>query len=216
MEEHGDDRRAGSSSLRAVVNTVVGALLVAVVVSALVTASARYVVRTEVEDVQSRLLPARSEAKALAAAHADQEMAYRGYLLSGREQFLDPWDAGVAAATTSVDRLRLLLEDDDRAMGVLDVAVAEQQAWRRDHAEPALAAGPTSGSTSAGDAARAQAQLAEVKAADAALLTVVEKRLDDGFDRIGTWQRIADITVYVAVGSPWSLPGSPCCSCVAA
>jgi signal transduction histidine kinase len=189
--------------LRAVINTVVGTLLVAVVVSALVTAAARYKVGAEVDELQARLLPARSDTKALASAHEEQATGLRGYLLSGDRDFLEPWEAGTAAAESASDRLADLFVEDPEGLALLAAAEAEAEQWRRQHAEPAIDTSPGTGGTTASDQALASAaedSLAPVGEADAALLAHVEERLDDGFGRIETWQRIADVAAYTAIG----------------
>lgn len=203
MSERRTARTAGPSSLRAVVNTVVGALLVAVVLSAVVTAAARFVVRVEVGEVQSNLLPARATAKELAAVHQDQTAVLRGYLLGGDEEFLERWDDLPAEAESARDRLAELFEDDQQGMALLDEAEAAEAGWRREHAQPAIDASPGTGRTVTADRellSETEEAQAAVTEADDALLAHVEERLDDGFDRIATWQRVADVAAYSAVG----------------
>jgi signal transduction histidine kinase len=189
--------------LRAVVNTVVGVLLVAVVLSAVVTAVARFAVRGEVEEVQSRLLPARAATKELAAVHQDQTTVLRGYLLGGDEEFLDRWDALPAEGESARNRLAALLDDDQQGMDLLAAAAAEEAAWRRDHAQPAIDASPGTGRTVTADREllpEAEEAHAAVREADDALLEHVEGRLAAGFDRIATWQGVADAAAFSAVG----------------
>jgi signal transduction histidine kinase len=203
MREHGDSGRAAGSSLRTVVNTVVGVLLVTLVVSALVTAAVRHQVRAEVAEVRSTLLPARSAVKALAAAHHDQELGVRGYLLSGESGALEPWQDGNAEATAAHDDLRALLDDDSRALALLAEAEQQGESWRRELAEPSIDARAPGGGASEADRARAETVvdgLAAVTEADAALLDHVEARLDDGLAAVDTWQRVADLAAYGAVG----------------
>ena len=78
--------------------------------------------RVEVEEVQSRLLPARATTKALAAAHQEQESGLSNYLLGGDATSLESWAAGTARAESARDRLATLFEEDDRGLALLAAA----------------------------------------------------------------------------------------------
>jgi PAS domain S-box-containing protein len=53
-------------------------------------------------------------AHSLLVAELDAETAVRGYLLTGREEFLDPYAEAVAAASQKLERLKRLLADEPK------------------------------------------------------------------------------------------------------
>jgi signal transduction histidine kinase len=96
--------------------------------------------------VADRVDPALVLDERLERALVDQQSGIRGYLLSGREAFLEPYDDGLAEEERIAARLRALTGDE--ALGALrrDLAGVQRAAagWRADYAEPvraALAAG---------------------------------------------------------------------------
>jgi len=85
-----------------------------------------------------RISPSYLEAQSMQAALLDQEAAVRSYLLTGDPTALQPYQAGRAAESAAVARLRTLLTDPAL---VADLDRAEQLAarWRRVFAAPAIA-----------------------------------------------------------------------------
>ena len=91
------------------------------------------------EDVDARvehvLEPAHQRLADLEVALLDQETGQRGFLLTGSERFLEPYEAGRAAAEDDIEVLRTLLEgDEDLAAGV-DRVRSRVQAWQQLGAE---------------------------------------------------------------------------------
>ena len=97
-------------------------------------------VLAERRDLADRLDPAQSESLRYLTALTEQESAVRGYLLTGRPQFLDSYE----------DRRRVGQQSDAEVQGLLRPLPAQAAAWRelrdlairwqRDSAEPAVAA----------------------------------------------------------------------------
>ncbi|WP_412126513.1 sensor histidine kinase [Streptomyces xinghaiensis] len=89
-------------------------------------------------DLVERIQPARAEMYQLQSALLNQETGVRGYVLTGDEQFLEPYTDGRAQERRSVARLRSLV-GPDRAMSE-DLSAVEQAArdWRSAHAVPLM------------------------------------------------------------------------------
>jgi serine phosphatase RsbU (regulator of sigma subunit)/CHASE3 domain sensor protein len=83
--------------------------------------------------------PARSTAFQLQSALRDQETGVRGYVITGDERFLEPFDAGRQAEQSALTRLRERLTDHDDLLA--DVVEIEESArrWRASYAEPLIA-----------------------------------------------------------------------------
>ncbi|MFE4963251.1 ATP-binding protein [Streptomyces sp. NPDC056660] len=89
-----------------------------------------------------RRSPALIESIRVEEALVNQETGIRGYGLSGRRDFLQPYAQGVAGEQAALKRLRPLLSDDGRARA--DLAEVEQLAgtWQERIARPVSAASP--------------------------------------------------------------------------
>jgi CHASE3 domain sensor protein len=80
--------------------------------------------------ITERLDPAKDELAVLELALLDQETGQRGYLITGSERFLEPYQEGRISADRALDALRYLLRDDpDLVAGVQRVA-SRVQAWQ--------------------------------------------------------------------------------------
>lgn len=105
-------------------------------------------------DLVERRSPALIEAMRLEQALVNQETGVRGYGLSGRPDFLQPYAQGVGGEETALRRLRPLVRGDSRARA--DLAEVERLAgvWQDRIARPVSAA-------SAADAVRLSKERAE-------------------------------------------------------
>jgi signal transduction histidine kinase len=88
--------------------------------------------------LSDRIAPARTEAGELSAALVDQETGVRGYLLSGDQQFLDPYAQGQTAEQTAAGQLRDLLTGETAALADLAAVQREADSWRRSVAQPLI------------------------------------------------------------------------------
>lgn len=121
-----------------VLSLAVGALLAVTVVQ---FASARNTLNDE-------LNPARVELGSMLASYVDQETAERGYILTGRPEFLEPYDAAAPQIADTLAKLRHQVSGDVYERVVeMDEA---HQTWLDEAAEPELAAARS------GDRARAE------------------------------------------------------------
>jgi signal transduction histidine kinase len=93
-------------------------------------------------DVRS---PALVNSVRLEAALVNQETGVRGYGLSGRRQFLDPYTQGLEDEKTALDRLRPLVRGDEQAGADLDAVLTAAAAWQERIARPVAAASATPG-----------------------------------------------------------------------
>ncbi|XVV08738.1 sensor histidine kinase [Actinoplanes sp. CA-131856] len=92
---------------------------------------------TEVSDrLNDRIAPARTAVAELTAAVVGQETGVRGFVLSGEQQFLDPYEQGRADETRLVGQLRDLLDGHQEALTDLDLVEQRMASWRTTAAEP--------------------------------------------------------------------------------
>ncbi|MGW2152026.1 sensor histidine kinase [Nonomuraea sp. NPDC001699] len=91
------------------------------------------------DQVILRISPARIEAAQLRSTLIDQETGVRGFLLTGNEDFLEPYTAGVEAERRSRERIAALIGDRPELKGELQAVSDTAAAWRRDYAEPLTA-----------------------------------------------------------------------------
>jgi signal transduction histidine kinase len=151
-------RAPGSRTLRWRVTALcvaAGALLTLLAASAAVAAAVN---RAQVDALANRAGPLRTGVEELLAAFVDQETAVRGYALTGLDSGLRPYVQGQEAERRLTERMRRLLEGERRLTADLNAVTAEAVDWRRDFAEPVIAA-VRAGGTDAGrplvtDAAR--------------------------------------------------------------
>ncbi|MGW3135553.1 sensor histidine kinase [Streptomyces sp. NPDC001139] len=89
-----------------------------------------------------RRSPALIESIRLEEALVNQETGIRGYGMSGRQDFLDPYAEGVSDEKAAIKRLRPLLHGDERALD--DMAEVERRisTWQERIARPVSAASP--------------------------------------------------------------------------
>jgi signal transduction histidine kinase len=93
----------------------------------------------EVSDqLVDRISPARTAIGRLQSAVLDQETGFRGYLLTGDRQFLEPYNDGVAAENAEAERITTLV--GDRPVLAADLATVRRAVagWRRTYAEPVI------------------------------------------------------------------------------
>lgn len=105
------------------------------------------------DELVSRRSPALIDAMRVEEALVNQETGVRGYGLSGRADFLQPYARGVTDEKAALRHLRPLVEDDPRARADLDRVEKLAATWQQRIARPVSAA-------SAGDAVRLAADRA--------------------------------------------------------
>jgi signal transduction histidine kinase len=115
-------------SLRSRVRLVLTALAVPPVVAIAVALATEPATDAARRDVAERLAPAQLEVEQLRAAMIDQETGLRGYLLTGEDSFLAPYDSGRARSRRVVDALRAGL-GSPRLLEVLDDVDEAKMAW---------------------------------------------------------------------------------------
>jgi signal transduction histidine kinase len=75
----------------------------------------------------------------LAVAQLNEETGVRGYALTGRDEFLGPYRAGIDTEATTIGVLRKYLRGDSGSTAQADAVEAAAQAWRAGYAEPIIA-----------------------------------------------------------------------------
>src|SRR5215510_16404150 len=89
-----------------------GVLMAATLVTQLTLQARQRDIRNDLLD---RIDPARVTLADLRAAVLDQETGVRGYVLTGDERFLEPYERGRDAGDDALVRLRRALQDDEEA-----------------------------------------------------------------------------------------------------
>ncbi len=95
-----------------------------------------------IESDETRAAMLRADVDARLSAMLNQEVGLRGYLATGDERFLEPYESGLRDALRLRARLAAGLRDDERdAIALaLDGELDAARRWRADVAEPQLAA----------------------------------------------------------------------------
>ncbi|WP_204918974.1 CHASE3 domain-containing protein [Microlunatus panaciterrae] len=91
------------------------------------------------EHLRGRIRPAQQDAARLAMAYIDQESGQRGFLLTGDDSFLEPYETGRARAATLQAALSMLLQTEPVALAQLDKVIASAELWSSGVAEPSIA-----------------------------------------------------------------------------
>lgn len=167
------DRPAYSArSVVRAVTAAVAALSIAVGALLVVTVVQVSRAQAELEDLN----PARVALTRMLAGYVDQETAQRGYILTGDDDFLTPYDDARERLPRTLERLRDRLAGRSDLLADVDEMVAAHQRWQTEAAAPELEA------AEAGDRRDAARLVA----------TGEGKRL---FDRVRTAQAAADAGV---------------------
>jgi methyl-accepting chemotaxis protein len=80
-----------------------------------------------------------SEAKKIEASAVDMETGVRGYLLAGKDSFLDPYNNGSQTFTQLVAALSQTVNDNPEQVKLLSEISLNIAAWQKDVIEPAVA-----------------------------------------------------------------------------
>ncbi|GII00838.1 sensor histidine kinase [Planobispora takensis] len=139
--------RAGRWSAQAWFALVLAVMSLLVVAAALVGALVLQNTAQVSDRLVDRISPARIEAVNLQAALLNQETGVRGFVLTGKEQFLEPYVLGRDAERRTVARLH---EFDSDGQPLRELAEVERLAgeWRSRYADPMIARTRTEGAES--------------------------------------------------------------------
>ncbi|UBU14417.1 sensor histidine kinase [Nonomuraea gerenzanensis] len=91
------------------------------------------------DQLTTRISPAAIEASQMQKALIDQETGVRGFLLTGREEFLQPYAEGLAAERRSRAQVAADIADRPGLLRELNTISAKAAAWRSEYAEPMTA-----------------------------------------------------------------------------
>jgi methyl-accepting chemotaxis protein len=72
------------------------------------------------------------------AALVDMETGYRGFLVTGRDEFLEPYKAGQFRATAALDALTKLTADNPKQVARWKDLAARAQAWQQQITQPGM------------------------------------------------------------------------------
>ena len=75
-------------------------------------------------------------------AMVDQQTALRAFLVTGRQEFLEPYEAGATALPVRNAQVRASFADNDELLAAYDEVVARQQAWQEGWAAQAVTGFP--------------------------------------------------------------------------
>ncbi len=189
-------------TLRWRLTLIAAAYVLVTVLGGLATLAAAQDWSTALDDRREWLV-ANEQAARLRAAYLDQEGGQRGYVITGNETFLEPYDRGQAQAEVLTAQLRAI---EGSALLPLDDVERAVVIWRTDAAEPEIAA-RREGNEALADAlvssgsgrARFEDLRGELDRVDAAIETrlgVLEQNVDSG--RVRT-ARAFVLTVFGAL-----------------
>jgi len=135
-----DKEKTTKLSLQQLIWMCVGMITFAYVFSMGFALAGRFTVADAVHELSAKTLPAQDDVAALGRAYVDQETGLRGFMLTGGESFLEPYNQGRAEADRLVGNLRRNLASDAEGSQQLTDVVAAATAWTSDAAEPEIAA----------------------------------------------------------------------------
>ena len=138
-EDRVDPSTRGSRTLRRMF-TLGASLTALLMISAIVLGG---VTLGRLTDARVQLLdqigPASRAAQDLAVAQLNQETGIRGFALTGRDEFLEPYRAGLAAEAADLQAIRTYLRTRAGGTAEADAVAAATEAWRADYAQPVIA-----------------------------------------------------------------------------
>ena len=79
------------------------------------------------------------KADSIVASAVEMETGMRGYLLAGKEEFLEPYKTGEKATFEAITSLQTKVADNPKQLGRLDEAVKILKEWQTGVAEPTIA-----------------------------------------------------------------------------
>jgi methyl-accepting chemotaxis protein len=118
--------------------------------------------------------------ESLLLAAVESQTGVRGFLITGEERFLEPWNNGRVSFDAEAATLRRLLGDNDDQLARLERMIAVEHQWRSQVAEPQIAARRVN-SAEAADIDRAgvgRALKDQVRAAGRELVAAERSNLD--------------------------------------
>ncbi len=168
-------------------------------------AAATVVTRGQVHDstavLSEHLRPAQTAAQRLLTAYVDEETGQRGFLLAGKESFLEPYRTGVKRAAALEDQLAVLLHGRPGALTLLADVKSAAVAWRS-HAEAEAAAVRALGPAAVRGEARQRKDKAvfdTLRDRLDALQVEMERLVGAEVAHLGAAQRNVEIAMVVAV-----------------
>ena len=111
-----------------------GVLVVSVVAAAVISR------RDDTRGTERRLAIAQEQVAQLTTAYSDQETGARGFVLTGDERFLEPFNSGSDRAESLMRSLRAIADDEPALRPLLDRVVSAGDTWRTQSALRAIAA----------------------------------------------------------------------------
>jgi len=164
----GADRGSPVDSPLVTIRRQVGLLFIAFIALVVLTGGGLVLVLARLQSISDELgntRHARESAFNLQSALLDQETGVRGFVITGQDSFLTPYDAGRASAVDALAVLDAFTQHYPEAAAPLHSAESELALWQSEAVDPALAA------RRAGDLTKA-AQLITVDAGQGRFSTV--------------------------------------------
>lgn len=187
-------------SLKQLIWIGLGVIAVAFLVVMAASVSGRIAVARAVADLSDQLLPVQAEVTELRTLNANQENAYRSFMLTGDPATLQPYITAAPTADALIVELRADLDDDERASAQLDQAVAALTAWRSETAAHIATrrSGPLTSESRDEFVLTGKRIYDEVRLRMRALAADVDELIDRQLEQIRDAQRAANIAQLTA------------------
>ncbi|GHF63828.1 CHASE3 domain sensor protein [Amycolatopsis bartoniae] len=190
--------RAWPQTLRWRVYALVGGLLFLLLVTAAATTASRLYDTSVGNHVRGTLRPAQQAAAALSKDYVDMETGVRGFLLTGDDQFLAPFESGQADVSRREANLRQLLAFDAPSLRLLLAVDAARGDWLDASITPSIAA--VRSGTSMPNALQGKQAFDVVRARLADLQAHIDELTAAGLQQSTSAQRTANsVTIGCAV-----------------
>jgi len=111
-------------------------MAILLVLSAVSLLSVRAITSTSARVEHTHEVVASSEQ--ILSSAVDMETGLRGFLLAGKEEFLEPYNSGSEDVFTAIDKLQQIVSDNPRQVARLDETRRTLLQWQKINAEPAI------------------------------------------------------------------------------
>ena len=175
--------------------------VLAVGTGAAATIVTRGQVHESTAELNNHLRPAQTAAQRLLTAYVDEETGQRGFVLTGKGSFLEPYRVGVRRASVLEDQLEDLLRGNPGPLTLLADVKSAAVGWRN-HAEAEITAVRSQGPAAVGDPAsqrRGKVVFDTLRNRLDALQVEMEKLVGDEVARLGAAQRNVEVAMVVAM-----------------
>jgi len=147
-------------------------------------------------------LPGHTAAAELLIATVDQETGMRGFVITGAEEFLEPYTMGRQRSTAALATVRTLFAGDDELLALVGNVSVDLQTWQTKFAEPSISVARFDLETARNRVAtgRGKAAFDQLRNSVLDLSTAIDRGLADSKERSANAFTLLFITAIIVGG----------------